>query len=74
MQKGNNKKQVRKPQHQLRPGKERKMSPHPIFDYPEKPGNNKLIGKKVLITGADSGIGKAVAVLFAKEGADVAIA
>lgn len=74
MQKGNQKKQLRKPQHQQRPGKEKKLSPKPIFDYPEKPGGNKLIGKKLLITGADSGIGKAVAVLFAKEGADVAIA
>lgn len=74
MQKGNEKKQVRKPQHQSRPGKEKKLSPRPVFDHPGKPGNNKLIGKKVLITGADSGIGKAVAILFAKEGADVAIA
>src|SRR5512139_3037940 len=74
MQKGNRKKQLRKPQHQQRPGKEKKLSPQPIFDCPEKPGSNKLIGKKLLITGADSGIGKAVAVLFAKEGADVAIA
>jgi len=74
MQKGKQKKQVRKPQHQQRPGKENKLSPHPIFDHPDKPGTNKLTGKKVLITGADSGIGKAVAVLFAKEGADIAIA
>jgi len=74
MQKGNEKRQVRKPQHQQRPGKERKMFPQPIFDNPDIPGNNKLTGKKVLITGADSGIGKAVAILFAKEGADIAIA
>lgn len=74
MQKGNEKKKVREPQHQPRPGKEKKMSPQPVFDHPEIPGNNKLMGKKVLITGADSGIGKAVAILFAKEGADIAIA
>lgn len=74
MQKGNKKKQLRKPQHQARPGSEKKLEPQPVFDYPEKNGNNKLKGKIALITGADSGIGRAVAVLFAKEGADIAIA
>src|SRR6188474_2494819 len=73
MQKGNKKRQLRKPQHQVRPGSEKRLEPPPVFDYPEKNGNNKLKGKIALITGADSGIGRAVAVLFAREGADIAI-
>src|SRR5262245_18381221 len=74
MQKGNKKRQLRKPQHQQRPGSERKLDPPPALAYPEKKGNNKLKGRIALISGADSGIGRAVAVLFAKEGADIAIA
>lgn len=71
MQKGSKKKPIRKPQHQNRPGAEFKMTPLPESN--PDPGWKKLEGKKVLITGGDSGIGRAVAVLFAKHGADIAI-
>lgn len=74
MQKGSSKKKLRPSQHQARPGTERKMKPKPVFDYPEIKGNNKLKNKIAFITGGDSGIGKATAVLFAKEGADIVIA
>lgn len=73
MQKAGAKKQLRRPQIQPKPGIESKMKPRPVFDYPEKPGTNKLKGKIAFISGGDSGIGKAVAILFAKEGADIAI-
>src|SRR3954467_10242270 len=61
------------PQHQEWPGKESKINPRPQFMAPEYEGSGKLRDKHAIITGGDSGIGRSVAVLFAREGADVAI-
>ena len=62
------------PQHQkVQPGVESEMSPQPLSMDPAYKGSGKLYNKIAIITGGDSGIGKAVAIYFAKEGSDVVI-
>jgi NAD(P)-dependent dehydrogenase (short-subunit alcohol dehydrogenase family) len=60
-------------QHQRKPGIEAKIEPRPRYEGPTYRAAGKLEGKTALVTGGDSGIGRAVAVLYAREGADVAI-
>jgi NAD(P)-dependent dehydrogenase (short-subunit alcohol dehydrogenase family) len=55
------------------PGKESNMEPEPIYDNPDYKGADRLKGKTAIITGGDSGIGRAVAVAYAKEGCNVVI-
>lgn len=73
MQKGGKPKKIRPAQEQDRPGSESEMTPKPVADDPAYKGSGKLRGKVALITGGDSGIGRAVAIAYAKEGADLSI-
>ncbi len=61
-------------QHLKKPGKEDNLKLAPMYDAPHYKGSDKLKGKVALITGGDSGIGRSVAVFYAREGADVAVA
>ena len=70
----NTKKETFPEQHQNRhPGKESEMNPVPIFDNDQYKASGKLENKVAIISGGDSGIGRAVAIAFAKEGADIVI-
>lgn len=60
-------------QHLRKPGREADLELAPRFEAPDYRGSGKLEGMAAIVTGADSGIGRAVAVLFAREGADVAV-
>jgi len=68
------KKKLQPPQHQRQqPGREHKMKPRPRAEDEKHRGSGKLQDKVAIITGGDSGIGRAVAIAFAKEGADISV-
>src|SRR5213592_2426071 len=67
-------KKLQPPQHQKQqPGREYKMKPRPRAEDEKHCGSRKLQDKVAIITGGDSGIGRAVAIAFAKEGADISV-
>jgi len=71
---GGQRKQTLPPQHQdVQPGRREQMEPLPRSDDPQYRGSGKLEGKVALITGGDSGIGRSVAIFYAREGARIAI-
>src|SRR5205085_8417702 len=61
------------PQHLKKPGVEAELKARPMYEAPGYKGSEKLKDMVAIITGGDSGIGRAVAVLYAREGADIAI-
>jgi hypothetical protein len=61
------------PEHLEKPGEESELSLQPMYDAPYYKGSEKLKDKVALITGGDSGIGRSVAILMAREGASIAI-